>query len=411
MSTTALSAVQEYSDPTVVANLMNEQRFNRMMIIAQTMASASLIPDHLLGKKKGQNFEYFTADEIRANCFLIVNQAFRWGMDPFAVMPETYVVGGKLGYQGKLIAGLVNSMADLEERLSYAFKGTKGNDDFTVIVSGKFRGAKEPVTVEVSVGQAKTDNQMWRKDPEQKLVYSGATKWARRWCPEIILGIMTDDDSEQMEMRDVTPQRTEPVKVITGGAAPAVDTAAPPKTPRKTKAEAAAPVEATGVADSTATGVATCPPRSEMVNAIRVAFRGAGKTLATAEEHCRNLGELPQGKGFAALSDEDMFKIFTKLGVLFPAQVEELPILHVFYESHQVQHSPEGSERKWTQWKLRYSIAGEDTIREAVTYSSTIGGILDPLEGSEALLLTVKAGEKGDSIVSLELAAKVGGDK
>lgn len=393
MSTTAL---QEYSDPTVVANLMNEQRFNRMMIIAQTMASAALIPEHLLGRKKGGVLQYFTADEIRANCFLIVNQAFRWGMDPFAVMPETYVVGGKLAYQGKLIAGLVNSLANLEERLSYEFTGTKGKDDFTVTVSGKFKGAPAPVTVQVSVGQAKTDNQMWIKDPEQKLVYTGATKWARRWCPEIILGIMTDDDADQMEMRDVTPRNTEPVKVITGGTG-------------KASKEKPEPQKAAATVETTPAEI--FPSREEMTKAIKSRMKELKIGLPLAETKFRAANLLKAGQTFVGTTDAELFAISTNLDILDPLQeaTVEPSVIHAFYQNHAVSRSAEGAERKWTCWKLRYQVAGEDDICEAVTFSSTLGAQLDMLEGAEAILLTVESGEKGNTLKSLELAPTVGG--
>lgn len=301
-------ATQEFSDPLVVANLMNEHRFGRMMMIAETMASASLIPEHLLGRKKGGTMDWFTPEEVRANCFLIVNQAFRWGMDPFAVMPETYVVGGKLGYQGKLIAGLVNSLGNLEERLSYTYSGTKGTPDFTVTVSGKIKGEKEARTVTVRVGDVKTDNGMWTKDPEQKLVYTGATKWTRRHCPEVILGILTDDDAEQIEMRDVTPRNETPPKVVTGG------DQAPAKAAKPTKAEP--PVAAAEVV----TEPTSIPQRPEMVSAIRSAYRAAGiKNLPDAEETARKAGHLAVGQGFSGLKDEEMFVIFSNLDTIYVA--------------------------------------------------------------------------------------------
>ncbi len=395
------TGIQEYGDPTVVANLMNEHRFGRMMVIAQTMASAALIPDHLLGKKKGQNFEYFTADEIRANCFLIVNQSFRWGMDPFAVMPETYVVGGKLGYQGKLVAALVNALANLEGRLSYTFSGTKGNDDFTITVSGQFKGASAPVTVEVSVGQAKTDNQMWRKDPEQKLVYTGATKWARRWCPEIILGILTDDDAEQMEMRDVTPRGEQtPQKVITGG------TAAPEGEKKPARGKAAAKE---AEAATTAEAAPELPSRDEMTKAIKARMREIKIGLPVAENRCRDAGLLKAGQTFVGTSDAELYAIYSKLEVL--GEPVEAPVQFLaFYENHAVTRSPEGAEKPWTMYKLRFTVEETSEFREAVTFSSTIGAILDKLEGAEPLLLTVKAGEKGDTIESLELAPTTGGE-
>jgi len=177
-----------------LANLLDTARFEHMIRIAGLMAGASLIPDHLW--KNTKTNEAFTPEQVKANCFLIVNQALRWGIDPFAAAPETYVVGGKLGFQGKLVAAIINYRAPIESNLAYSYTG-KG-DDLTITVSATIKGETEPRTVTLSVGQAKTGNQMWTKDLEQKLVYSGATKWARRHCPEVILGVLTDDDIEKM---------------------------------------------------------------------------------------------------------------------------------------------------------------------------------------------------------------------
>jgi hypothetical protein len=177
--------IRVVEDDSPLAYIMDTAKFEHCYRIAEAMSRASLIPQHLKGG---------TREETAANCFLVVNQALRWHMDPFLIAPETYAIQGKLGYQGKLVAAVINTRAGLAEKLSYEFSGTKGTDDFTVTVSGRFEGEAQPRTVSVSVGQAKTQNQMWTKDPEQKLVYTGSIRWARRHKPEIIMGVVTDDD-------------------------------------------------------------------------------------------------------------------------------------------------------------------------------------------------------------------------
>lgn len=180
-------------DDSPIAHLLDTGRFEHMQRIAMAMARASLIPDHLHGKGANPAAVY---EQTAANCLLIVNQAIRWGVDPFAVAAETYVVHGKLGFQGKLVAAVINARAGLIGRLNYTFAGQ--GDDRTVTVSGQLEGEPEIRTVTLTVGQAKTDNDMWRKDPDQKLVYSGATRWARRHCPEVMLGVVTAEDLERM---------------------------------------------------------------------------------------------------------------------------------------------------------------------------------------------------------------------
>lgn len=182
--------IRVVEDDSPLAYIMDTAKFEHCYRIAEAMSRASLIPSHLKGGTK---------EETAANCFLVVNQALRWHMDPFLIAPETYAIQGKLGYQGKLVAAVINTRAGLAEKLSYEFSGEKGTDGFTVTVSGRFDGEAHPRTVSVSVGQAKTQNQMWTKDPEQKLVYTGSIRWARRHKPEIIMGVVTDDDLEAVK--------------------------------------------------------------------------------------------------------------------------------------------------------------------------------------------------------------------
>mgnify|MGYP007083452991 CR=1 FL=1 len=171
--------------------LEDERVFAHLQRVAGLLANGSMTPGHLIVKGNDK--------ATLANCFQIVTQALRWGMDPFAVAPATYFVQGKLGFEGKLVAALLNTRAGLTGNLRYDFKGT--GDGLTVIVSGRLRGEAEDRTVELSVGQAKTANSMWTKDAKQKLCYSGAIRWARRHCPEVILGVLTDDDLDRITER------------------------------------------------------------------------------------------------------------------------------------------------------------------------------------------------------------------
>lgn len=164
--------------------------------IAKLIASSSLVPVHLRCVK-GKEGDDLPFDVVVANCFRVVNQAMRWGFDPFAIIDETYMARGKLGYQGKLIAAVVNARGGLSQRLNYSFNDAKG-DALEVTVAGTLKGESAPRTATLKVGDAKTDNQMWTRDPWQKLIYSGVTKWARRHCPEVVLGVLSDDDVDRI---------------------------------------------------------------------------------------------------------------------------------------------------------------------------------------------------------------------
>jgi hypothetical protein len=181
----------DFSDP--VAIYLDSDIFGQLQRVAKLMSSASLAPAHLRGEGK------------LGDCFLVAAQAFRWRMDPFSVAQHTYVLSGKLGYEGKLIAAVVNASGKLQSSLDYRYSGA--GDQRSVTVSGKLIGDAEPREVVGTVGGWKTGNEQWKKNPDQMLAYRGAREWARRYMPEAVLGVQAEDDlaPSNVTMRDITP--------------------------------------------------------------------------------------------------------------------------------------------------------------------------------------------------------------
>jgi len=222
----------DFNDP--VAVYLDSQIFGQLQRVANLMSSASLVPVHLRGPQK------------LGDCFLVAAQAFRWGMDPFAVAQATYVVSGKLGYEGKLIAAIVNASGKLAGSLSYDYSGH--GDDRKVVVSGKLRGEDKAREIDGTVAGWKTNNEQWKKNPDQMLAYRGAREWARRYMPEAVLGIQADEEvtaPSHVTMHDVTHSAS-PAATIAGALAsldePTADAAA---------AETAAPTKEAGAPKGT----------------------------------------------------------------------------------------------------------------------------------------------------------------
>lgn len=180
---------------TSEVDALDTGKFDQMMRVARVLASSSLVPEHLNRVKtvKGQAYE-IAPDEAVANCFLVVNQAARWQMDPFGVAQSIFVHKGRIGYEGKLIGAVINSQPDLDGRLTYEFFGGPEIAKRGVRVSGKIRGDDVVRTVEGTVAAWRTNNDSWEKIPEQMLCYRGAREWARRWMPDAIYGVVADDE-------------------------------------------------------------------------------------------------------------------------------------------------------------------------------------------------------------------------
>lgn len=209
-----------------VIPILDTLKFEHQMRIAKVMGSASITPKHLMGS---------SLDQSIANCFQVVNQAVYWHMDPFAVARSMFILKGKLGFEGKLIA------AALEARLGIVLdyewnEAQPGSDAYGIVVSGPRPKDGKIVSIDGTVGDWKT----FTKDeddedaPQQKsggtkpkvvkanwrglasrnqLAYRGTQEWMRLYTPGLVLGAFTIDELESMEeemrsrnARDISPE-------------------------------------------------------------------------------------------------------------------------------------------------------------------------------------------------------------
>ena len=185
-------------------SIFDSGTFEGIMRVADAMAFSPLVPESLRTKKVGGNTVALPHEEIRANCFLVCEQSSRWGISPFAALACASNIYGRLMWEGKLVAGVLE--AKLGVRLDYEYAGT--GDKMTVTVKGTLPGEEKARTVSGSVADWKTDQ--WKSSAyEQRLAYRGAREWARRHAPSIMLGVITEDEAEDISRnspRNVTPR-------------------------------------------------------------------------------------------------------------------------------------------------------------------------------------------------------------
>lgn len=189
------------------AQLMDTARFEQTWRVAQAMASGSLLPDSICMVGQKGNKRRLPQHVVIGNCFRVVNQAFRWGVDPFGILDHVFVVAGKLGIDGQLACAIVNKLGGLKTNLDFRFEGD--GPELTCTVVGTFDGEKEAreasLTLKFAMSRSdqKSGGAKWA-DPEQGLIYSTVVKWARRHCPEVLLGIVTEFDEQQRETTEVS---------------------------------------------------------------------------------------------------------------------------------------------------------------------------------------------------------------
>jgi hypothetical protein len=151
--------------------------FDQAMRLAETMANGRLVPVHL--------------QKSPADCLMVIEQAIRWKMSPFAVAQTTSIIGGKLMYEGKLVGAVLftNGIS-----LKYSFDGQ--GEGRKITATGCRRGETEEKSVEVALKDVRTPNKAWATQPDQQLVYSANRVWARRHAPELMLGVYVPEEME-----------------------------------------------------------------------------------------------------------------------------------------------------------------------------------------------------------------------
>ena len=194
--------------------MLDTARFEHMQRLASMMAECSLIPD-ALRTTKGENGAIIDLPQkaVLANCFMIVNQAVRWRMDPFAVAQCVGIVHGRLVYEGKLVAAVLD--ANLGVRLNYTFDDKPG-DQLGIRVFGTRPGETTLREITGIVAQwHKGQKSPWANpaDWKRQLRYRGAREWARAHAPGVMLGVVADDEAEDFRS-DRRLASAKPVTII-----------------------------------------------------------------------------------------------------------------------------------------------------------------------------------------------------
>ena len=169
-------------------------------------------------------------------CFAMIMQAGRWGMDPFSLAQHSFDIGGKLGFEAKVMQSVLQAAGGIKftgeyygdwskvrgntiERESrakgpndkpkkYRVPGWNDKDEvgLGIRLTGTWSdGRQETMTVEMNSCHPRQSTN-WANDPEQQIWYSAIKKFGRRYAPELLLGVNDPDD---LAARNQTPPEKE----------------------------------------------------------------------------------------------------------------------------------------------------------------------------------------------------------
>lgn len=151
--------------------------FSKLMSLAQ-----QAVPKHLRGQP--------------GLCLGVTMQAVAWEMEPFAVAKKSYIVNDNLAYESQLIHAVIEARAPLKKRLRCTYSGEGVDRQCTVY--GMFVGEDEPheYTTPKFKDIPTKNSPLWKWDVDQQMFYLGSRAWARKWCPDVLLGVYSPDEAQ-----------------------------------------------------------------------------------------------------------------------------------------------------------------------------------------------------------------------
>lgn len=172
--------------------------FMQTLMLAELMSKSGIaVPPHLRG-------------EMYA-CLAVIMQAMRWDMDPWAIASKSYIVKSdknpdpKLAWEAQLIAAVIYQRANFKHLPQFEFVGT-GQDMMCKVTltfaNGDVRGYESPLVRDIKP----KNSPLWYSDQQQQLGYYSVRAAARRWCPQVILGVYDRDEIEGSEIREINPR-------------------------------------------------------------------------------------------------------------------------------------------------------------------------------------------------------------
>lgn len=165
--------------------------FSNSMRMANALTSSTLVP-----------VAYQGADNL-GNALIALEMAQRTGSSPMMVMQNLYVVHGKPSWSAQFIIASLNSCGKFSP-LRFEMSGEGGSRACTAWalenVSGeRLEGPIVSIDIAKAEGWYQKNGSKWQTMPELMLRYRAASFFGKLYAPEILMGMQTSEEIEDVE--------------------------------------------------------------------------------------------------------------------------------------------------------------------------------------------------------------------
>jgi hypothetical protein len=198
MSETMPETQLEMKDASLFANAANFELAQRQ---AQMLCSSALVPKEFQGRSN------------LPNCIIALEMAQRMQASPLAVMQNLYIVHGKPSWSSQFIIAAINATGKFSP-LRFEITG-EGDAASCVAWADEKSGGERLESPPVSINMAKAEGwyqkngSKWKTMPELMLRYRTATLFGRLYAPEVLMGMKTYEEAEEITLRPIEAREVE----------------------------------------------------------------------------------------------------------------------------------------------------------------------------------------------------------
>jgi hypothetical protein len=190
MSTDITTTTDIIEHAPAVPAFNSASNFDLIQRMAKAMAASSLVPVAFQGEKG------------IANCIVALELAQRTGASPLMVAQNLHVIQGRPSWSSAFIIGAINASGKFTP-LRFVIEG-EGDSLACHAVARDKATDEDLVGPLVTMAMAKAEGWLskqgskWQTMPTLMIRYRAAAFWGRLYCPELLMGLATVEESGEV---------------------------------------------------------------------------------------------------------------------------------------------------------------------------------------------------------------------
>ncbi len=166
------------------------QSFELALRMADSLSKSTVVPKEYQGNS--------------GNCLIAIEMASRINTSPMMVMQNLFIVNGRPGWSAQWIISMINASRRYKTELQFEFGHDQKDGGLSCVAwaedwnGHKVYGPKITMTMANAEGWVSKNGSKWKTMPEVMIQYRAASFFGRMNCPDMIMGIYSQDEVADM---------------------------------------------------------------------------------------------------------------------------------------------------------------------------------------------------------------------